>query len=73
FSAVPTLPDPLGVSGPLLERGLPSGFRFPAFPTLSDPIRAVSGPNSFPITRRRDLPFGLFRLYQISLGRNSAD
>ncbi|MFD9816526.1 hypothetical protein, partial [Streptomyces sp. NPDC059080] len=39
FSAVPTLPDPLGVSGPLLERGWPSCFRFPAFPTLSDPIR----------------------------------
>ncbi|MFF9481488.1 hypothetical protein, partial [Streptomyces sp. NPDC014733] len=64
FSAVPTLPDPLGVSGPLLERGWPSCFRFPAFPTLSDPFLAVSGPNSFPITRRRGLPFGLPEHYQ---------
>ncbi|MEU7224670.1 hypothetical protein, partial [Streptomyces chrestomyceticus] len=45
FFAVPTLPDPFGVSAFRFRlpagAGRPSGFRFPALPTLSDPI---SGP-----------------------------
>ncbi|MFH8349397.1 hypothetical protein, partial [Streptomyces sp. NPDC018045] len=44
FFAVPTLPDPFGVSAfpyPVpAGAGRPSGFRFPAFPTLSDPIHS---------------------------------
>lgn len=41
--------------------GRPFGFRFSAFPTLSDPFRSVAGPNLFPIPRRRGLfaPFGV--------------
>ncbi|MEU7199987.1 hypothetical protein, partial [Streptomyces sp. NPDC045470] len=42
FFAVPTLPDPFGVSAFRFRlpagAGRPSGFRFSAFPTLSDPI-----------------------------------
>ncbi|MFH8634090.1 hypothetical protein ACH4CC_30150, partial [Streptomyces lydicus] len=36
----------------------PFGFRFSAFPTLSDLVRAVAGSNLFLIPRRRGLPFG---------------
>ncbi|WP_207231254.1 hypothetical protein, partial [Streptomyces rimosus] len=50
FCAVPTLPDPFGVSAFRFRlpagAGWPSGFRFPAFPTLSDPIRSPF-PNRF--------------------------
>ncbi|MER7156444.1 hypothetical protein, partial [Streptomyces lydicus] len=48
----------VSVSGPLLERGWPFGFRFSAFPTLSDLVRTVAGSNLFLIPRRRGLPFG---------------
>ncbi|WP_346092672.1 hypothetical protein, partial [Streptomyces olivaceiscleroticus] len=42
FFAVPTLPDPLRVSGPCWSgvafRSGPFGLSLPAFPTLSDPF-----------------------------------
>jgi hypothetical protein len=52
FSAVPTLPDPLGVSGPLLERGLPSAFAFRLFRLYQ--IRFAP----FPVRIRFRLPVG---------------
>ncbi|MEU5473945.1 hypothetical protein, partial [Streptomyces lydicus] len=47
----------------------PFGFRFSAFPTLSDLVRAVAGSNLFLIPRREGFAFWLFRLYQKGFGR----
>ncbi|MFE2162610.1 hypothetical protein ACFW9M_33010, partial [Streptomyces lydicus] len=51
----------VSVSGPLLERGWPFGFRFSAFPTLSDLVRAVAGSNLILIPAGGGLfaPFGV--------------